>query len=56
MSKGITIVAISEEQGEQILNKLQELVNLDTAILQRVKRIPGRAEKLDVQLGKPVNQ
>jgi hypothetical protein len=53
---GITIVAISEEQGQQILKLLQDQVDLLEAILKRVKRIPGQAESLNVLLGKPVNQ
>ena len=53
---GITIVAISEEQGKEILALLQKQVDLLGQILERVERIPGRAASLNVLLGKPTNQ
>jgi hypothetical protein len=53
---GITIVAISEEQGKRLLQLLEDEKELLEQILERVKRIPGRAASLNVLLGKPTNQ
>lgn len=53
---GITIVAVSEEQGQELLKTLHHMEETLDQILDRVKRIPGHAASLNVLLGEPVNQ
>lgn len=53
---GITIVGIDEKDGKHIVDLLEEMVKLDKQILERVKRIPGKAASLQFILGIPKNQ
>ncbi len=53
---GITIVGINEQDGTKILNLLNELVEVEKQILERVKRLKGRPKRLQFILGKPQAQ